>query len=107
MVSRCCYSPDELAAIEEVDRQLHRDNPVSRDFTLHSFTSRSKGKGRQRRNWKEVELVKYRDSGYRSWHRFPWDTVSTEALEEYAANRGGHDAERELMKQVREHAKRD
>ena len=62
-------------------------NRVCSLITYIAFVSKSKGryyykkggyKRRLRRNWKEVELIKYGNGSWVSWHRFPFDVVATE-----------------------------
>ena len=87
--------PEELAdeiTLEEYQQQVEaealeeyqQNDPVHRDVRYVYFTSKSKGirngKRRLRRNWKEVELISYRDGPFISWHKFPFDVYATECL---------------------------
>ncbi len=68
----------------EVMAQVKQDDPVLRDMRYRCFVSRSKGRGRQRRRVKEVELVQYRHLApqWSLYNRFPWDKYAAEILGE-------------------------
>lgn len=65
-----------LAEFEDYDA-------VIQSITFHGFVSKSKGKNRKRKKWKEVYLVKYRD-GFHSWDKFPFDVYATEIIGQHA-----------------------
>ena len=76
--------------------------PAVERFAYVSFVSKSKGRGRRRRNWLEVELV--RDLGYpyvrwQSWEQVSWDEVITEIYPEWHSV----DAERKLHHMIRKY----
>ena len=53
-----CQTQEYYRQIEaEVAKETLAQDPVYRRFRYVSFVSRSKGRGRRRRHWKEVELV--------------------------------------------------
>lgn len=59
---------------------LHSD-PVYQRFHYRQFVSKSKGRGRKRKHWKEVELVNDVNKGIRkwfTWDRYPFDDAATE-----------------------------
>jgi len=62
--------------------QFLANDPIHQSCVYVEFISKSKGKrnGKQRlrRYWKEVYLIKYRDSGFTQAHRFPFDKYATE-----------------------------
>jgi hypothetical protein len=87
------------AAVEaEVAEELRLQDPVRQRFRYVCFVSKSKGRGRKRRNWVEVELVS--ESNGKRWTSFdkvPWDCKATEVF----PNQDPREVERMLMDQVR------
>ena len=74
-----CARVEQEGMVEFLDH-----NAIHRNVKYVYFTSKSKGmrngKQRLRRNWKEIELFKYRDGNYHQAHHFPFDVYATEVL---------------------------
>tara|TARA_Y100000310_G_scaffold333905_2_gene412428 strand:+ start:2718 stop:2990 length:273 start_codon:yes stop_codon:yes gene_type:complete len=71
---------DDLEAMEEESRL---NDPVRAFLGRVYFVSKSKGRGRRRRHWEEVELVHNKVTGrYRLAHLFPFDLYASEVLPE-------------------------
>lgn len=72
----------------EVKAECRGEDRVAQLVVFHPFVSKSKGirngKRRTRKHWKEVYLVNYRNTGFRSWGRFPFDEAATEIIGQYA-----------------------
>jgi len=64
---------------EEVLEEFLANDRIYQAVTLHSFVSKSKGRNRKRRNWKEVNLIKY-NNGFHLEKNFPFDECATEIL---------------------------
>jgi hypothetical protein len=71
---------EEKEAYEECWKEYCRSDPVHRDVRFSYFVSASKGRGRKRKEPKEVSLVSYRKGPFRSWHLFAFDVYATECL---------------------------
>jgi len=77
-----------IEVLKEIDEETAHCDPIARNYKYRAFTSKSKGvryrKGvpyqRQRKHWKDIELVQYREGQYHQWHRFPFDETATETL---------------------------
>lgn len=65
----------------EVLAELAQTDPVIRNVGYVNFVSRSKGKGRRRRNWTEVELFRYQ-TGWHLPHKFAFDIIADELIGE-------------------------
>lgn len=64
----------------EARAETDRNNPVRQSIRYVYFTSKSKGRGRKRKHWVEVELVSYRGGPFKLWHKFPFDVCATECF---------------------------
>ena len=69
----------ELEVINEMEQECLQSDPVYRAITYVGFVSKSKGRGRKRRNWKEIKLLKY-NGNFHLWHNFPFDVYASEIL---------------------------
>ena len=75
------YQEWQKSVLKEVLKEVKAQSSVDNHFKYVRFVSKSKGKGRKRKHWAEVELVKYNGSGcYRSWEKFPFDVYATKVL---------------------------
>lgn len=83
---------------DDIYHEVFAGDPIHSRFIFHCFTSRSKGRHRKRRHWQEVELIRDLWSPgryYRSWHKFPFDTIATEVFGD------GEGTEQRLMTGIR------
>ncbi len=71
---------DQAKAHEETMAQFRGDDPVIRNVGYKCFVSRSKGRNRLRRRWKEIELIRYQ-TGWRYPHRAKLDEMASELSE--------------------------
>ena len=87
---------------DELYQELLQQDPIYQRFIYVNFVSKSKGRGRKRKHWEEVELIADLDEPnrpprYYSSKKFPWDTKATEALPDVAKDL----AENKLMRRIR------
>lgn len=71
---------EEQEIYEECCRECNQNDPVHRDIRFSYFVSNSKGRGKKRREPREVSLISYRKGPFYSWHLFPFDVYATECL---------------------------
>ena len=88
---------DERRVYEECCRDYNQNDPVHRDIRYVYFVSRSKGRGRKRREPVEVSLLSYRKGPFTSWNKFPFDDRATECL---GRSVSPENAETEFIKQI-------
>jgi hypothetical protein len=95
------YADWQLTLLEEAKLECLDADRVARNFDYQRWVSKSKGGCRnkivkvkngkiygpyphygpyKRKNWKDVELVSYRDRGYHLWDNFPFDEYASEVL---------------------------
>lgn len=65
----------------EVLVEFAQTDPVIRNVGYVNFLSRSKGRGRKRRKWLEVELFRYQ-LGWHLSHKFAFDEIADELIDE-------------------------
>ena len=81
-------SKQTLEVLKELETELNPHDPIAQNFKYKAFVSKSKGiryrngvpYRRIRKQWKDIELVSYRNTGFHLWHNFPFDEVATESL---------------------------
>ncbi len=86
----------ERQVIAEVEAEVLWNDPVTTRIVSRSFVSRSKGRGRYRRHWKEITLIHDRANPifrFTLAHRFQFDVIASEIF----PNLTGLDAEAKLM----------
>lgn len=85
----------------EAERECLLSDPVYQRFRYVCFVSRSKGRGRKRKHWQEVELVRdcWNGVNYREFARYPWDRIASEMYPQAADD---IEAEKRLVNRVRE-----
>jgi len=88
---------DERRIYNECLREYSQNDPVHRDIRYVYFVSRSKGRGKKRREPVEVSLLSYRKGPFISWHKFPFDDRATECL---GSSVSQEDAEAEFIKRI-------
>lgn len=67
----------------EVKKEFLNNDRINNLVSYHYFVSKSKGRGRKRRNLTEVHLVKYNvknNDGFHLWEKFPFDVYASEIL---------------------------
>lgn len=66
----------------EIEAELKAQDPVHQRFKIVRFVSKSKGRGRRRRNPVEVELIHdmHNFGRYNSISKFQFDGIATEVL---------------------------
>ncbi len=80
------YTDNELLILADMEDEFRNADYSMVDERLKSvsFVSKSKGRGRKRRDWREVTLIHdTKEPGrWRDYGKFPFDTVATEVLPE-------------------------
>lgn len=97
---------EELADIDSWEREAELelvDSVVQQRFLFCSFVSRSWGRGRPRKHWVEVALIKdtYSNEGWVSYHRFPFDIKACEVYGVYSNDLDGLEYEQRLMNEIK------
>lgn len=68
-------------ALYEIQLAAKRDHPIWQQFRYKCFVSKSKGRGRKRTTWLEIELVQRKGSKtWRSFSKFPFDVYTSETM---------------------------
>jgi hypothetical protein len=83
-----CRGEEELRSLDrewrnEQSEFLQNTDRVVKNVGYKYFVSRSKGKNRRRKHWKEVELFRFQ-AGWHLQHKFHFDDVATELMGEAA-----------------------
>ena len=67
----------------EVQDELDSIDPLKTQVQIHSWYSHSAGRGRKRKNPRQVVLIKYDLRPFTSYHLFPFDEYAAELYPEY------------------------
>lgn len=94
---------DYYAQVEaEVEAETHTSDPICSRYRYITFVSKSKGRGRKRRHWEEIELVHDTYAHIiTSWHKYPFDVYATEVLPYLPKDQ----VDKILMEHIRNHAR--
>jgi hypothetical protein len=68
----------EQSIIKQMQKETQQCDPVFERFKYISFFSRSKGRGRKRKVWEDVELISISAGHFQSFNKFPFDVYATE-----------------------------
>ena len=100
----------QIKILNETEKEYKQSSKLHQEIKYVCFVSKSKGRRyrkdgswsrRLRRRWIEVELINYRNTGWHSWNKFPFDEVATELYGKYYSDGLEVDATRALMEDVK------